>query len=137
MRLLYCIVVVVVVAAAVAAVVVVVVVAAAAAVTVVVAAAIVVEVVVVVVTKSKIRMTTALKGSVRDFWQCSHCDTNCLQHVRPCGQGTIVCKSRAAHRALNMCNMSSATWYAGTAHQFIFDRVELVFISASFHWLKP
>ena len=31
------------------------------------------------------------------------------------GQGAIVCKSSAAHQALNTCNLSCATWYEGTA----------------------
>ena len=49
------------------------------------------------------------------FLQSPHCSANCLQHVRSSSQGAIVCKSRAIHRALFICNMSCATWHEGTA----------------------
>ena len=62
-----------------------------------------------------IMIIIALKGRVRDILQSPDCATNCLQHVHSSGQGVIVCKSRATHRALIMCNMSCATWYEGTA----------------------
>ena len=48
----------------------------------------------------------ALKGAIRDCLQSPHCAANRLQHARSSGLGAIVCKSRAAHRALIMCNMS-------------------------------
>ena len=50
----------------------------------------------------------ACKDSVRDFLQSPHCAVNCLQHVGSNGQGAIVCKSRAKHRAPFACNTSSA-----------------------------
>ena len=56
-------------------------------------------------------MTTtiiAFKGANRDFLQSPHSTGNRLQHVRSSGPGAIVCKSRATHPALIMCNMS---WY--------------------------
>ena len=53
----------------------------------------------------------------------------------------IVCKSRTAHRAPFMCNMSRATWYEGTAqllsltelksHLFWFDFVGRSFTADS------
>ena len=52
----------------------------------------------------------ALKGAMRDFAQFPHCAADCLQHVHSSGNGAIVCKSRATHRALITCYMSSATW---------------------------
>ena len=54
----------------------------------------------------------AFKGAIRDFFvfvfvlQSPHCTANRLQHVSSSGPGTIVCKSRATHRALITCNMS-------------------------------
>ena len=42
----------------------------------------------------------ALKGAIRDFLKSPHCAARCLQHVRSSGQGSIVYKSRATHRAL-------------------------------------
>ena len=47
----------------------------------------------------------AFQGAIRDFLQSPHCAANRLQHVRSSGPGAIVCKSRAAHRALITCNM--------------------------------
>ena len=52
---------------------------------------------------------------IRDFFTISSHFSNCLQHIRSSGQGTIVCKSCATHQTLSMCNMSCATWYKGTA----------------------
>ena len=49
----------------------------------------------------------AFKGAFRDFLQSPHCAMNRLQHVCSSGPGAIVCKSRATHRALITCNMSS------------------------------
>ena len=54
----------------------------------------------------RIRIRIAFKGAIRDFLQSPHIATNCLQHARSSGPGTIVCKSRATHRALITCNMS-------------------------------
>ena len=65
-----------------------------------------------------------LKGVIRDFLQSPPCAANCLQHVRSCGRGAIVCKSRATHRALITCNMSCATWYQGTAQLLSFTELK-------------
>ena len=58
------------------------------------------------------------------FLQSPHSAANCLQHVR-----AIVCKSRATHRALIMCNMLCYE-PLGTKGQLSikFDRVEIAFI---------
>ena len=57
----------------------------------------------------------AFKGAIRDFLHSPHSAANCLQHVRSSGQGAIVCKSRATHRALITCKcMLRVTWYGGT-----------------------
>ena len=40
------------------------------------------------------------KGAIRDAFQFPHCAANRLRHVSSSGQGAIVCKSRATHRAL-------------------------------------
>ena len=48
----------------------------------------------------------AFKGAIRDVLQSPHSAVNCLQHARSSGPGEFVCKSRATHRALIMCNMS-------------------------------
>ena len=57
----------------------------------------------------------AFKGAVQDLLQSPRCAANCLQHVRSSGQGTIVWKSRATHRAPIMYNVLCATWYEGIA----------------------
>ena len=57
----------------------------------------------------------AFKGAVQDFLRSPHCAANCLQHVHFSGQGTIVWKSRATHRAPITCNMLCTIWYEGTA----------------------
>ena len=56
----------------------------------------------------------ALKGAILDFFFFY----NQLQHVRSSGPGAMVCKSRAAHRALITCNMSCYVPLGtkGTAH---------------------
>ena len=54
-------------------------------------------------------MMITLKGIISEFLQSPRCDANCLQYVRSSGQGAIVCKSRATHRALITCNVSCAT----------------------------
>ena len=51
----------------------------------------------------------ALKCAIRDFLQSPHCATNCLQHLRPSGQGAIVCKSSTTHRAFITWNMPRDT----------------------------
>ena len=48
----------------------------------------------------------AFTGAFRDFLQSLHCTRKRLQHVRSSGPGMIVCKSRATHRVLVMCNIS-------------------------------
>ena len=47
-----------------------------------------------------------LRRNSRFFLQSPHCAANRLQHVRSSGQGAVVCKSLATHRALITCNMS-------------------------------
>ena len=70
--------------------------------------------------------TIVLKSAIRDFFlQSPHCAANCLQHVRSSGPGADVCKSRAALKALNTCNMSCATWYEGTAQLLNFKELKL------------
>ena len=64
---------------------------------------IIIIIVIVIIT---IIIIIAFKGAIRDFFQSSHSAANCLQQVRSSGPGTIVCKSRAIHRALITCNMS-------------------------------
>ena len=49
---------------------------------------------------------TASKGIKSRFLRSPHCAASCLQHVRSNGQGAIVCRSLATHRALITCNMS-------------------------------
>ena len=46
------------------------------------------------------------RRSSRFFLQSPRCAANCLHHVHSSGPGTIVCKSRATHRALITCNLS-------------------------------
>ena len=47
------------------------------------------------------------------------------QQTASSGSGAIMCKLRATHRALIMCNVQCATWYEGTASWAIeFDRVK-------------
>ena len=70
------------------------------------------------------------------FLQSPHCAANCLQHVSSSGPGTIVCKSRATHRALITSNLQCATWYEGTA-QLLSLTVEIAFILALLYRLKP
>ena len=70
----------------------------------------------------------ALNGAIRDFYDLLTAPRICLQYVRSSGQGVIICKARATHRALITCSMSCATWYAGAAHAVKFDRVEIAFI---------
>ena len=69
------------------------------------------------------------KGSIRDFLQSLHSTANCLQHARLSGQGTIVCKSRAAHRALITCKCHVTCHLVRRDSSAIkFDRVEIAFI---------
>ena len=78
-------------------------------------AAVVVVVTIIIIIITIMIMMIAFKGAVRDFWQSPHCAAKCLQYVRSSGQGAIVCKSRATHRALITCNMC-AILYEGTTH---------------------
>ena len=57
----------------------------------------------------------AFKGAIRDFLQSPHCVANHLQHIRSSGPGTIVCKSRATHRAL-ICYHVQLEWYFSTLY---------------------
>ena len=85
-------------------------------------------------------MIIALKGAIRDLLQSPHCAANCLKHVRLSGLGAIVCKSRAAHRALITHNMC-ATWYEGTAQllsltEFQSHLFEHYFIGWTINWWR-
>ena len=53
----------------------------------------------------------------------------------PCGPGTTVCKSRAAHRALIVCNMC-ATWYEGTAQLLSLTEFKSLLFELYFYWLN-
>ena len=66
----------------------------------------------------------ALKRTIRDFLQSSHCAMSCLQHVRSSGPGVIVCKSRATHPALITHNLQCATWYEETAQLLSLTELE-------------
>ena len=46
------------------------------------------------------------------------------------GQGAILCKSRATHRALITCNVSCATWYEWTAQLLSLTELKWHFILA-------
>ena len=76
----------------------------------------------------------AFKGDIRDFFfffflQSPHSATNCLQHVRSSGPGAVVCKSRAAHRALITCKCHVTCHLVRRDSSAIkFDRVEIAFI---------
>ena len=59
------------------------------------------------------------------FLQSPHCVANGLQYVRSCGQGAVVCKSRATHRARITCNMSGATWHEGTTQPLSLTELKL------------
>ena len=70
-----------------------------------------------------------------------HCAANRLQHIRSSGPGAIVCKSRAAHGALIMRNISCATWYEGTAQLLSLTELksqlfELYFIAWTINRMK-
>ena len=69
--------------------------------------------------------------------QSPHCATNCLQHIHWSGQGAIMCKLRARHRALVTCKhvMNHLVWKDISAIKF--GRAEITFILALFCWLKP
>ena len=49
------------------------------------------------------------KAQIEIFFQSPHCAANFLKHVHSCGQGAIVCESRATHQALITCNVFCAT----------------------------
>ena len=71
----------------------------------------------------------AFKGAIRDFLQSPHSAANCLQHVRSSGQGAIVCKSRAIHRALITCKCHvTCPLVQRDSSAIQFDRVEIAFI---------
>ena len=73
----------------------------------------------------------AFKGAFRDLLQFPHCATNCLQHVRSSGQGAVVCKSRATHRALITCNLQCATWYEETAQLLSLTELNRIYFSVT------
>ena len=50
-------------------------------------------------------MVMTLKGANQDLLQSPFCAANCHQHMRTNGQGAIMCKSRATHRARITCSM--------------------------------
>ena len=75
---------------------------------------------------SLIIMIMTLKGVIPVFF----CFTisslcRCLQHVHSSGQGAIVCKLRATHQALSICNMLFATCYKGTAQLLSMTELKL------------
>ena len=71
----------------------------------------------------------AFKGAIRDFLQSPHSAANCLQHVRSSGQGAIVCKSRATHRALITCKCHVTCHLVRRDSSAIkFYKVEIAFI---------
>ena len=47
----------------------------------------------------------AFKGAIRDFLQSPQCAADRLEHLLTSGPGTVVCKSRATHRAFITSNM--------------------------------
>ena len=71
--------------------------------------------------------------NLRFFFQSPHCAANRFQYVRSGGPGAIVCKSRATHRAHITCNMSCVVVRWGSS-AIKFDRLEISFILALFHW---
>ena len=75
-----------------------------------------------------------LGSAIQDFLQSPYCATNCLQHIRWCGQGAVMCKSHATHQAVIMCNMPCASRDSSAIK---FDRVQITFIWDLFDWLKP
>ena len=61
-----------------------------------------------------------------------HYAANCLQHVRSSGPGEIVCKSRAAHRALItqhvVCHVVRSAWYEGTGQLLTLTELKSHFV---------
>ena len=80
-----------------------------------------------------------------------HCTVICLQHICSGGQGVVVCRSRATHWALIMCNVLHATWYEGADQLLGFTEFLLLILLlllhltefkmhlllALFYWLNP
>ena len=60
-----------------------------------------------------------------------------VQLTRSRGQGAVVCRSRAAHRALIRCNTSCAMWCQATPRPSICEELKSHLLIVSFHWLKP
>ena len=58
-------------------------------------------------------LVITLKGAIWDFLHSPHHAANSTRELW--WLGAIVCKLPAAHRMLNTCNVSCATWYEGTA----------------------
>ena len=65
------------------------------------------------------------------FLQTLHLTASCLQQVCSSGQGAIVFKSHATHRALITCNMQGRKCSGVT-----FDRVEIASTLALSYWLN-
>ena len=86
-------------------------------------------------TTSKTSNNNDIEKLIWRFLLSTHSTSNCLQPVNSGGQGAVVCKSRATHRALITCNMSSATWYEGTAQLLRLARLksESSVVVAYFH----
>ena len=76
---------------------------------------------------------SAFKGAIQDFSQSPHSAANCFQHVSSSGQGTIVYKLCATHRALITCksHMLRATWYKGTAQLLSLTEFNHIYFSFS------
>ena len=66
----------------------------------------------------------ALKGVNREFLQSPHY----LQHVHSSGQGTIACKSRAAHPSAYHVQRVTCHLVERDSSALKFDRVEISFI---------
>ena len=74
-----------------------------------------------------------LRGTIRDFLQSPHCAANYVQDTHSHGRNALVCKSRAAHQALNMC----ATWHERTVQPTLLIEVKSQLFLVSLQWLKP
>ena len=72
------------------------------------------------------------RRSLSSFFQTISSLCPVLPHKRWSGQGAIVCKSCAKHRALITHNMSCAIWYEETAELLSLTRVEIAFMLALF-----
>ena len=85
--------------------------------------------IIIIITTITIIIIIAFKGAIRDFLQSPHSAANCLKYTLSSGQGAIVCKSRATHRALIACKCHVTCHLVRRDSSAIkFDRVEIAFI---------